>query len=67
MKPTVTVDGVDCYGELEEDSNFQIICEDESYDGVWACRDPELQKTWKDVVDKLKTEYRKDIQELHAV
>lgn len=67
----VTIDGVDCYGELRDDSNFYICCGDEEYDGVWADGNPHSDdstfKNWTEVVGVLKFMYREDIVELSAI
>ena len=30
------VDEIECYGELMETSNFEIVCEDEENDTIWT-------------------------------
>jgi hypothetical protein len=32
---------VECYGTLEEDSNFSVVCDDESDDDVWTDAHPD--------------------------
>lgn len=54
----------DCYGELREDSNIQVTCEDENFDGIVT--DNEL-KTWRGVCIYLERHYNKQIEELTAV
>lgn len=67
----VKIDGVSCYGEVRDNSNFYIICTDEEYDGVWADGNPESPdgtfKNWTEVVRYLKAHYRDDIEELQEV
>lgn len=71
MTKHVKINGVDCYGELRDDSNFVIACEDEEYDGIWADGNPHSNdytfKNWTEVVLILTAEYRPDIVELSAV
>lgn len=67
MQEFVTHYGVQCYGKLEEDSNIDVVCENEWNDGVWCDRDPDVQKNWRDVVNFLKENYSKDIQQLTAI
>jgi hypothetical protein len=65
----VTVDDVDCYGEVQPNSNFYLVCEDEEYDGIWADGNPENTrdftfKDWGEVVSILKKHYRADLVEI---
>jgi len=59
---------VECYGTLEEDSNFSIVCADECDDCIWC--DGRLDggwfTTWEDVVECLQREFSSDIQEISA-
>lgn len=68
---TTTVKGVDCYGELCDDSNFHIVCEDEDFDGVWVDGNPETLngnfQSWEDVVDILQKHIKSPIIEITAV
>ena len=54
----------DCYGDLREDSNIQITCENENYDNIWT--DNEF-KTWRQVCKFLENNYNPHIEELTAV
>lgn len=45
----IEVNGVDCYGELHDDSNMELRFEDEEYDFVWITRDPEVLVNWNDI------------------
>ena len=56
-----------CYGELCEDSNFDIVCEDEEYDGIWPMRDPDIYPTWHAACRHLEEEYNNKIEELSAI
>ena len=62
---------IDCYGELRDDSNFYIVCENEEYDGIWADGNPDSPdytfKNWREVVAVLTSKYRHDIVEISAV
>lgn len=60
---------VECYGKLEEDSNFSVVCDDESDDDVWTDADPisgEPFVTWEAVVMALQPHFESDIQEISA-
>ena len=55
-----------CYGTLEEDSNFVLACDNENLDGVWAVRDHEKQKSWKDVCEHLEKVYDENIEQIET-
>lgn len=55
-----------CYGKLEEDANFDVICYNECYDGTWAERDPEVHKEWKDICEFLEANYNTRIEEISS-
>lgn len=40
---------IDCYGDLEDNSNFEVLCDYEEDDFVFMDRDPEAQPTWRDI------------------
>jgi hypothetical protein len=61
MTKMTRIDGVECYGEVRDNSNFYIICEDEEFDGIWA---DNTFGSWTEVVSHLKAHYRKDIIEI---
>ena len=59
-----------CYGELEETSNFKVVCEDEEDDSVWCSGVDHLtgdMLTWDNVVLMLQGFYPSDILEITAV
>lgn len=61
---------VECYGDLEENSNFEVVCEDSDDDSCWV--DGNIQtdsffENWKQVVEVLQDEYSSYILEIHAV
>ena len=58
-----------CYGELCEDSNFSVVCDDECDDGVWCDGNPAGGSfaSWEDVVDCLSSFGWSDILEISAV
>ena len=61
---------VQCYGDLEDDSNFEVVCEDESEDSTWAEGNPitdEPFKTWEEAIEVLHKYYDSNILELTAV
>ncbi len=59
---------VECYGQLEEDSNFSVVCDDECDDDVWCDGRPDggWFTTWEDVVECLQREFNSDILEISA-
>jgi|TARA_R110002072_G_scaffold118073_2_gene249269 hypothetical protein len=59
-------DTIDCYGTVEWDSNFSVICDNENYDGIVSDIDAEKYNTWKKVCDYLIENYRKDIVEIES-
>jgi hypothetical protein len=65
------VKGVECYGELRDDSNFEVVCENEKDDGVWCDGNPKhpefVFESWEDVVDELKQHFMSEIIEITAV
>ena len=59
-----------CYGELNDCSNFDVVCENEYYDDTWcngldAFTDANL--TWDNVVLYLQKYFPSDILEITAV
>jgi len=60
---------VECYGSLETDSNFSVVCDDECDDAVWCDGRPDggWFTTWEDVVECLQREFDSDILEISAV
>lgn len=60
---------VECYGKLEEDSNFSVVCDDEWDDDIWTDGDPDAMSfvTWEDVVSTLQKHFNSDILEISAV
>ena len=60
---------VECYGALEEDSNFSVVCADEEDDDVWCEGRPDggWFTTWEDVVECLQREFGSRIIEISAV
>lgn len=55
---------IDCYGKIEEDSNFEVICEDEMGDGIVNDIDTTVYNTWLKVCKYLVENYRTDIVEI---
>lgn len=51
-----------CYGKIAEDSNFEIICDNEYNDGVWT-DNPGL-RTWPAVCQYLEKNYDRRIEEI---
>jgi hypothetical protein len=61
---------IECYGELQDNSNFQVCCEDEYEDGIWADGNPGSAdwsfSSWQEVVETL-SQYFENIEEITAV
>ena len=58
MKHTVKVEGyeVECYGLLEENSNFEVVCDDEEDDSIWCEGNTETGEpftSWEECVEHL--------------
>lgn len=49
------VHGVECYGQLNDYSNIEVLCSNEEDDFVWCTRDAARCKTWEDIVLYLKS------------
>lgn len=61
---------VECYGQLAEDSNFNVVCDDEWDDDTWCNADPITGnpfETWEDVVARLQLHFDSRIVEISAV
>jgi predicted AlkP superfamily phosphohydrolase/phosphomutase len=59
-------DEVYCYGKIEEDSNFSIVCDDEDYDGIAADIDATIYNTFRKVCKYLEANYRADIAQIET-
>lgn len=59
---------VTCYGELRDDSNFEVVCENEEDDGCWADGKPDGGSfaTWEEVVNTLYKHFDSPIVEISA-
>ncbi len=69
MKTTYTYKRKDggttlCYGEVREDSNFSLVCDDEYLDGIYT--DYEGPLTWSSVCKKLEAIYNGQIEQIEA-
>ena len=58
MKHMVKVEGyeVECYGLLEENSNFEVVCDDEEDDSIWCEGNTETGEpftSWEECVEHL--------------
>jgi hypothetical protein len=58
----VTIEGIDCYGEMNIFRNIEIVCDDEENDSIW----PNGFHTWEEAVDYL-SKYYHDMVQLTAV
>jgi hypothetical protein len=68
----IVVNGVECYGELQDDSNFHVVCENEEDDDVWLEGNPDNEEdytfsSWEEVVTVLSQFYDATIIEITAV
>jgi hypothetical protein len=60
----------ECFGALEEDSNFELICEREEDDTVWLYGNTKTDKsfkTWQEAADFFEELFSMWIVEIHAV
>jgi hypothetical protein len=60
---------ITCYGELLEDSNFDVICVDADDDDIWLIGNPLTDKpfkSWAEVVNILSDHYFNAIVEISA-
>jgi len=46
------IKGVACFGILQEDSNIEVLFDDEELDFIWLTRDPAKYPTWTSIVAK---------------
>ena len=61
---------VECYGLLEENSNFDVVCEDEYHDACWCEGNTDTDepfKTWEECVEFLEGSYGSTILQITAV
>ena len=60
-----------CYGELRDDSNFEVVCENEDDDLCWTEGNPENPeftfKNWQEVITILQPYFDSQIWEISAV
>ena len=57
---------IECYGDIEEDSNFIIACDNENYDTVACSIDTNKYNTWRRVCKYLDENYRHDIEQIET-
>lgn len=64
-------DTVECYGELADNSNFEIVCEDEEDDGIWCDGNINSKDgiftSWEEVVEVIQVNWDAQIIEISAV
>lgn len=61
---------VECYGDLQDDSNISIVCDDEWDDCIWTDGNPVTGlpfKTWEEAVTILSKRAKSQILEMSAV
>jgi hypothetical protein len=54
----VEINGVDCYGNLTDSSNIELLFDDEMMDFVWLTRDPALYPDWESIVEHWQSKAR---------
>ena len=55
-----------CYGNIESDSNFDIVCEDDTFDGIAADIDASVYNTWHKVCSFLEENYNNSVEQIEA-
>tara|TARA_R110002020_G_scaffold472026_1_gene699625 strand:+ start:715 stop:939 length:225 start_codon:yes stop_codon:yes gene_type:complete len=55
-----------CYGKIQDDSNFHVVCSNEEYDGIAGDIDAAELNTWKKICEYLYKNYRKDIEQIET-
>lgn len=55
-----------CYGVVEENSNFSVVCSDEDMDGIWAGDIDFIPTDWKSVCQYLEQYYDTKIEQLET-
>ena len=53
-----------CFGKIEEDSNFEVICDNEAFDGIAADIDCTELNTWTKVCKHLEANYNPKVEEI---
>lgn len=53
----------ECYGDISEDSNFDVVCENENYDRVYT---DNSCKSWKALCSFLEENYYNHIEQIEA-
>jgi hypothetical protein len=72
MEHIVRIQGIEvmCYGSLEDNSNFDVVCDEEEDDSCWVDGNTETGepfKTWEECVEHLLGMYASTIIEISAV
>lgn len=57
---------VQCYGELEPTSNFEVVCDDE-YDDYTETDIDEEMTTWEEIVEFIQQHCESDVVEITSV
>ena len=59
-----------CYGSVEDDSNYDLVCENELMDGIWAEGNPASPEftftNWREACIHLEKEYCSTIEQIIA-
>lgn len=63
MTNHVKIKGIDCFGEMNEDQNIEVKCNDEFDDGVY----PDGFKNWTEAVNHLLKSWDGEIVELETI
>ena len=53
-----------CYGSIKFDSNFEVCCDDEDFDGVVVDCEGDKYDTWDKVCKYLMENYRSDLEQI---
>jgi len=73
MQTNITTAGdaeISCFGELQDDSNFEVVCEHEEDDFMWLLGNTYTDKpfaTWQEVADFLQKRSEGFVVEISAI
>lgn len=56
---------IECFGNMAEDNNYSIVCEDECHDGIIVDVPPSMN-TWAKVCEYIEDNHDCDLIEVHA-
>ena len=58
---------IECYGDKQWDSNYEIVCEDEMDDGVYLTGVDFENRSWLEIVQTIEAEWDVEILEISAI